>query len=472
MRRLGRLVADEVAEYLAGLGDRPVSAPGTAKEFGALVHEALPEDGRGVEEGIRFFFDRVVPRVTRVNHPRFHAYIPCPSSFPGTVGEMLAAGVNPFVGSWLGGTTVAALETQVLRWIAELVGYPEDAPGILTSGGSGANLVGLAAARAKFAGAGQVAGKDGAVAGDSSLDLLQRGRLYLSEEAHASNHKAAQVLGFPAGALRSVPVDGRFRMRVDALEQMIAEDAAAGRLPFCVIASAGTVNTGSVDPLPVIADVCARNGLWFHVDGAYGGFAAIASEGRRKLAGMERADSLTLDPHKWLYAPMGTGCALVLDDDALRAAFSTHGEYLRDLPPDEVNFFERGPELSRPARVLGVWMVVRSAGRRELEYQVEEDLRLARVAAELLAEDPRFELVEEPELSIVVFRHRAMDGETEAHRAARDSRLMKMALHDGTLMVSTTTLAGRSAVRMVVMNHRTTEEDVRVSVAKLRELAG
>ncbi|NNE43350.1 MAG: aminotransferase class V-fold PLP-dependent enzyme [Gemmatimonadetes bacterium] len=458
MRRLAHLAVDGVVDYLAGLGDQAVAAPGSAREFGDLVNEELPEEGRGVEDGVHFFFGRVVPRMTRVNHPRFHAYIPCPSSFPGTVGEILAAGANPFVGSWLGGATVAALELQVLRWIARLVGYPEDAAGILTSGGSGANLIALAAARARF---------DAAAA----TSVLQSGRIYLSGEGHASVDKAALVLGFPPEALRHVPVDADYHMRMDALAEMIAADRAAGHQPFFVSANAGTVNTGSVDPLPEIADLCAAEGLWFHVDGAYGGFAAIADEGRRRLAGMERADSLTLDPHKWLFAPMGTGCALVRDTASLEAAFSSHGDYLRDLPQDEVNFLDRGPELSRPGRVLGVWMVIRAAGRRELAYQVEEDLRLARLAADLLVEDPRFELVHRPELSIVVFRSRQRGEEAEADRAARDQALMNATLRDGTLMVSTTNLDGRSAVRMVVMNHRTTEADVRRSVERIRELA-
>jgi glutamate/tyrosine decarboxylase-like PLP-dependent enzyme len=186
---------------------------------------------------------------------------------------------------------------------------------------------------------------------------------------------------------------------------------------------------------------------------------------------MERADSLTLDPHKWLYAPMGTGCALVRDEAALRSAFSAHGEYLRDLPPDEVNFLDRGPELSRPARVLGVWMVVRSAGRAALARHVEEDLRLARLAADLLAEDPRLEIVAPPELSVVAFRHRARPGEPENDRAARDLRLMDATLREGAMMLSTTRIGGRSAVRLVVMNHRTSEEHVRRSVARIRELA-
>lgn len=454
MIRLGRLTAERVARHIATLPEQPVASPGSAEEFAALVDEELPDEGRGIENGVDFFFDRVVPRMTRVNHPRFHAYIPCPSSFAGAIGEMLAAGTNPFVGSWLGGATVSSLELTVLRWIAQLIGYPQGAAGILTSGGSTANLVGLAAARARF-----------------GPDTLRTGRIYLSREGHASMDKAAHVLGYPPEALRPVPVDDRLRIRPEGLERMIREDLESGATPFFVCANAGTINTGAVDPLAEIADLCRERELWFHVDGAYGGFAAMCDEGRTALVGMERADSLTLDPHKWLYAPMGTGCALVRDAGALEAAFSARGEYLQDLPPDEVNFLDRGPELSRPARVLAVWMVLRSTGREVLRRHVETDMRLARLAADLLEEDPRFELLDRPELSIVAFRHAARSGEPEEQRSARDLRLMDATLRDGTMMLSTTTIHGRTALRLVVMNHRTTEEDVRASVTKLRELA-
>ncbi len=454
MRRIGHAAIDRIVEHLASLSDQRVARRGTAAEFAALVDEPLPEDGRGEEDSLRFFFDRVVPGMTRVNHPRFHAYIPCPSSFAGALGEMLSAGTNPFVGSWLGGATVSSLELTVLRWVAEMVGWPADAAGLLTSGGSMANLSALAAARAKF--------------GHETLDA---GRIYVSEEGHASMDKAAGILGYAAESIRRVPVDDRLRLSPDALRNLVEEDRVAGHLPFFVCANAGTTNTGAVDPLEEIADLGRELGLWFHVDAAYGGFAALAEQGRALLAGMDRAQSLTLDPHKWLYAPMGTGCVLVKDATALEAAFSAHGDYLQDLPPDEVNFLDRGPELSRPGRVLAVWMLLRSVGRRALAAQVEKDLRLARLAADLIREDARFELVDEPQLGVVAFRHRSGSGETEEVRAARDLALMERTLEEGTLMLSTTVTGGRNAMRLVVMNHRTTEDDVRLSVAKLRELA-
>jgi glutamate/tyrosine decarboxylase-like PLP-dependent enzyme len=454
MRRLGYALVDRIAEHLAHLGNRRVAQRGTAEEFARLVDEPLPDNGLGLDDSLDFFFERVVPRMTHVNHPRFHAYIPGPSSFAGAFGEMLAAGTNPFVGSWLGGATISSLELTVLRWIAELVGYTGSSGGILTSGGSIANLVALAAARSKF-----------------GRDVFPKATLYVSEEGHASMDKAALILGYPKEAIRRVAVDERLRMRADDLGRRIEADRRAGFHPFFVSANAGTTNTGAIDPLGTLADLCRSEGLFFHVDGAYGGFAAVCQDGKRLLSGMERADSLTLDPHKWLYAPMGVGCVLVREPDLLEDAFAAEGHYLKDLPENEVNFLDRGPELSRPGRVVSVWMVLRSVGRQALVAQIEADLRLARLAASLLEEDPRFELVDAPQLSVVAFRHRPRAGESEDARSARDTALMEATLADGTLMLSTTEIAGRGAVRFVVMNHRTTAADVRRSVARIRELA-
>ncbi len=455
MRRLGHLVVDRVVEHLATLGDQDVAKRGTAAQYAALVDEPLPATGAGVEDCLDFAVARLVPGMTLVNHPRFHAYIPCPSSFAGAMGETLAAGFNPFLGSWLGGATFSALELTTLRWVAELVGYPLDAGGLFTSGGSLANLLALGSARAKY-----------------GRETLDAGAIYVSSEGHASMDKAATVLGYAPDAVRHVATDARARMDLGALAAAVAEDRTAGRTPFFVSANAGTTNTGAIDPLNDLADFCARENLWFHVDGAYGGFVAITDEGREWLRGMERADSLTLDPHKWLYAPMGVGCALIRDPHWLEAAFSAQGDYLQDLPADEVNFLDRGPELSRPARVLSVWMVIRAHGRDELAAQVRHDLRLARLAAKWIAADDRFELVDEPQLTVVAFRLRAREGESEDARSARDLALMEATLADGTCMLSTTVQGGRTALRLVVMNHRTTDADVRRSVDRIRELAG
>jgi len=451
MRRIGYECVDRIVDHWQTLPQQAVGRRGSRSEYDALIDEPLPEQPVSLEDCLAYFFERVIPGSTRVNHPRFHAHIPCPSSYAGALGGMLAAGTNLFSGSWLGGATICALELTVLRWIAEMLGYDATAGGILTSGGSMANLVGLATARTR-----------------AGREALERGVIYVSREGHGSLNKAASILGFPAEAIREINVDQHFRMRPDELQSAIQVDRSQGRLPLVVAANAGTTNTGAIDPLPQIADLCDEHGVWFHIDAAYGGFAAITPQARDRLQGMTRADSLTLDPHKWLYCPMGTGCALVRDVTLLEQTFSAQGSYLKDLPTDEVNFLERGPELSRPARVLAVWMVIRSIGRAALADQIDQDLRLARLAAELLGQDDRLEVIE-PELSIVAFRHRRSPRETESARAARDATLMESTLASGELMLSSTTLGERSTLRMVVMNHRTTADDIRRSVAGIRD---
>ncbi len=452
MRRVGYELIDRFVDHACSLSRLRAMNAASPSEYMAAVDGPLPENGSGLSDCLQQFFQRVVPGMTHVCHPRFHGWIPAPSSFAGALGMMLAAATNPFTGTWLGGATVTALEQTVLRWIAEMLDFDPQAAGILTSGGSMANLTALAAARTRW------------------TDRTKMPGVYVSSEGHASVIRAASLLGFPEQAMRILPADDSFRMSPERLRRALQQDVDRGCSPVCVVASAGTTNLGTVDPLSEIAQVCREYSVWFHVDGAYGGFAGISDTGRRLLKGMSEADSLTLDPHKWLYCPVGVGCVLVRDRGALRAAFSSGGDYLRDLPRDAVNPYEFGPELSRPARVLPVWMVLRSAGRAELARQIEQDMQLARLAARLLQEDDRFEVVP-PTLSVVGFRHRPRQGESEAERAARDHRLLQRLRDEGDVVLSSTLSAGRSLLRLVVLNHRTTETEIRYSVSRIRNSA-
>jgi glutamate/tyrosine decarboxylase-like PLP-dependent enzyme len=391
--------------------------------------------------------------MTRVNHPRFHAYIPAPGSFYSTLGDLLASATNPFVGSWLGGATFVALELDVLDWISQAIHYAP-AHGIFTSGGSMANLGAIATARARH-----------------GHDTLRNGTLYFSSQGHASFDKAARVLGYRDEQLRTVEAQLPGVMDLSDLANQIAADRDRGLKPFLICANAGTTNTGAIDPLPEIAELCRRERLWFHVDGAYGGFAALCPTGRQLLAGMEQADSLTLDPHKWLYAPMGVGCLLTHDLEAMESAFETGGDYLRDLPPGEVNFFARGPELSRPARVLPVWALIRTVGMDALAAQVEADLALASYVEHRIESSEHFEVAATATLSIVCFRQSLRPGESEQERARRDDLLVQKALVDGRVMLSSTLLGKRNALRLVVMNHRTDAAELDTSLAVLEELS-
>ncbi len=397
MRKLGYAVVDWLVEQAAQLDDAPVANLASLEALAAEVEETLPLEGSPIDDTLAFLGERIVPRMTRTNHPRFHAYVPGPGSYYGSLGALIGAALNPFAGSSLGGASFAAIELLTLRWIAEAIGYPVDAEGIFTSGGSMANLGALAAARATVS--------------DPSKAVV-----YVSDQGHTSMDKAATVLGFRRNQIVRLAADATsFRLLPDAVREQCRIDRANGRVPLFLSANAGTTNTGTVDPLDELADACRDEGLWFHVDAAYGGFAALTERGRALLGGMERADSVTLDPHKWLYTPFGCGCLLVNRPGSLDRAFAAHGDYLKDVAHTEVNFFDRGPELTRPARALPVWMLIRTVGIEGLRRQLDADLDLAELAERLLADEPAFEVVHRG-LSIVTFRLAVRGDESEVAR--------------------------------------------------------
>ncbi len=448
MRELGYAVVDWLVAQAAALDAAPVANLAALDVLAADVEEQLPAHPSSLTNTLEFLEQRILPRMTRTNHPRFHAYVPGPGSYYGSLGAFIAAALNPFAGSSLGGASFAALELLTLRWVAETVGYPVTAEGIFTSGGSMANLGALAAARA-------------------TLDDPSTAVVYVSDQGHTSMDKAATVLGFRSDQIVRLATNASFQVEPATVIDRCRMDRARGRRPLFLSANAGTTNTGTVDPLDALADVCETEGVWFHVDAAYGGFAALTERGRASLRGMERADSVTLDPHKWLYTPFGCGCVLVNRPGSLDRAFAAHGDYLKDVAQTEVNFFDRGPELTRPARALPVWMLMRSVGVDALRRQIDADLDLAELAERLLREEPDFEVVHRG-LSIVTFRLVARRDESEEGRAAREERLVQTLLEGGDVLVSGTSLGGRSALRFVVLNHRTGEAEIRRSVAALR----
>src|SRR3954468_228266 len=320
LRRLGHRVVDLVVGHLEGLRDQPPIRTGTPAELDALLREPPPEAPGDVDAALDLLAGEVLTRMQHGDHPRFFARVPSPSNGVSALGDALAAGFNAFAGSWAGGSGPAALELVVLDWLRELCGLAPGTEGILVSGGSVAALTALATARHE---------RPGDVA-------------YVSDQTHASNTRELRILGIPH--IRVLPSDDGFRLAPDALRAALAEARRAGLAPFCVIATAGTTNTGAVDPLGELAEVCAAEELWLHVDGAYGAPAALTERGRALLAGLERADSLSLDPHKWLFQPYEVGCLLVRRAGALKRTFAMAPEYLRDtLSDEEVNFRDRGP---------------------------------------------------------------------------------------------------------------------------------
>jgi len=346
MRHLGTRVAEVVAEHLSTLRNQPAYSTLTRHEAERLVAGPAPEQGTDFEAMLRFLRRNVFDHSALEPHPGFLAYVPSCPTFPAVLGDWLATGFNSFGGAWSVAAGPNAVELSVLDWFRTWVGFPAGSGGLLTSGGSAANVTAMVAARH-------------AVVQDQP-GRIERVTLYTSAQAHSSVVRASWIAGVPRANVRSIPVDAGYRMRADLLARAVKEDRDRGLLPFSVVGSAGTTNTGSVDPLHAIADIAGEFGIWFHVDAAYGGFAVLTDRGRALLDGIERADSVTLDPHKWLFVPFECGCLLARQPRRLVDAFRILPEYLRDVETggEEVNFADYGEQLTRYTRAFKVWVSV------------------------------------------------------------------------------------------------------------------
>ena len=376
------------------------------------------------------------------------------------MGDWLATGFNCFAGVWSVAAGPNALELTVLDWFRAWLGMPAGTSGLLTSGGSAATVTAVVAARHAMV--------------QDQPGRLERAVLYCSSQAHSSVTRAAWIAGVPRDNVRTIPVDPDFRMVPAALAAAIAEDRAAGMLPFCVVASAGTTNTGSVDPLPAIADVCRDARVWFHVDAAYGGFAGLTDRGRALLDGIERADTVTLDPHKWLFVPFECGCLLAREPERLSEAFRILPEYLKDVETAgaEVNFADLGEQLTRYSRALKVWVPVQYFGLGAIRSAIDLGLNLAQHAEKLLRQDPIFEILSPARLGIVCFRVHPAGMDETADLDALNQRINERVNAMGRHFISSTRLNGAFSLRICVLGFRTGEEDIEELVESLRRLAG
>jgi aromatic-L-amino-acid decarboxylase len=443
MRRLGYRVIDRIVERFERLGEEPPIRVGDARALRSALGGPPPEAPGDPDAALEALFEQVLPFVQQVDHPRFFARIGSPSNFASVLADTAAVGFNVFAGSWTGGAGPATVELVVLDWMREWCGLPAGAEGVLVSGGSVASLVALAAARtARF---GERAPAD-AVA-------------YMSDQGHASVARALRVLGFAREQLRVIEADADFRLPVWELRAAVEADRAAGRVPFCVAATAGTTSTGAVDPLPALADLCAEHGLWLHVDGAYGAPAVLTDAGRAALAGLDRADSLVLDPHKWLFQPYEIGCVLVRDGTLLERTFALSGAYLRDTEGGEVNFRDRSVQLTRGARALKLWLSVRVFGVAAFRDAVAHGIALAEHAESILRARPGWEVVSPAQLAVVCFRR---DGDD-----AEQTRIAEAMVADGFAAPSTTELAGHVVLRLCTINPRSTFMDVERTIERM-----
>jgi aromatic-L-amino-acid/L-tryptophan decarboxylase len=455
LERVGKRVAGIVARYLTELPETPAFPLFPAEAAADLLATPPPERGASVDEILDEFERAIAPYHFGQGHPRFWGWVNPPPTPMAIFCEALAAAMNPSVA---GGNHAAHwLERQVVGWFRELVALPAEAMGLLVSGGSAATLTGLAVAR--HVATGGAVRRDGLQGGGRPLAL------YASTEAHSAIRKAAELLGIGERWIRAIPVDDRYRMRVDELEAAIERDLARDIRPLAVAASAGTVNTGAIDPLADVADVCSRHGVWLHVDGAYGAPAILTERHRAELAPLARADSLALDPHKWLYVPIDAGLVLVRDDAAMRSAFSLVPDYIPQGDESRLAgppwLSEYGLEQTRRFRALKVWAALKHHGLAGYRESIERDLRLADRLAELVEATPELELVSHG-LSIVCFRHA---GSNELNR-----RLHEQLALSGRAFVSSTVLGGRFVLRACILNPRTRPNDLEELVAAVLEI--
>jgi aromatic-L-amino-acid/L-tryptophan decarboxylase len=460
--RAGELGGEMVGlwtEYLARLRELPGTRPVSAEEVRAAVAREVPDEPVPLAELIAYLRTLVFENSTLTGHPGFMAYVSGAGTVPGAAADLIAAAINQNVGGWRLSPGATEIELHLMRWFAARLGLPETASGFVTTGGAMASLFGLAVARDLRAG--WDVRKLGIAAGPPLT-------VYASAEVHTVNARACDMLGLGADALRLIPVDNELRMRVDVLADALRRDRDAGKKPLAVIATAGTVGTGAIDPIDEIADVCEREGLWLHVDGAYGGIAALTDELRPLFVGIERADSVALDPHKWLYTPHSGGAVIVRDQRQLAQAFGVNPSYVhedKELTRRGLDFYAHTPNFSRGFHALKIWVSLLAHGWSAYQRRITHDVSLARYLFERAAAHEELETVgQPPELSIACFRYvpRELRGSrsAEAYLNALNERLMAELQLGGRVFPSNAVIDGRFAIRACVVNFRTEVADM------------
>jgi aromatic-L-amino-acid decarboxylase len=443
-RRLASRAVDAAVEYLDHFDSQPISPATSGRMAEEIFDQPLPEKGMG-SDALNDLGQ--VAKLSRAQNGRFFGYVLGSGEPIGAVADLFASVLNQNVTAWRSGPAAVTIEQTVVKWLAEAIGCP-GFTGHLTGGGSSANLMGVAMARENRAAA-------------NENGISPGGSIYASSEVHMSIPKSIALSGIGRKNLRLIETDEAFRMIPGRLEEAIHQDKAAGRTPLAVVASAGTVSTGAIDPLREVAEIARRHSLWFHIDGAYGALAAIAD--RTKFAGMELADSISLDPHKWLYQPLDCGCLLYRSPRAARLTFSHTGDYARSLNADPVEgfaFFEESMELSRRFRALKLWLSLRYHGLAAFRGSIAKDMAQARRLAGSIRNDARLELMAPVELSAVCFRYRGSDGLSEGERDAQNLAILKRVVERGHVYLSNASLRGKFCLRACIVNHRTRDSDV------------
>jgi glutamate/tyrosine decarboxylase-like PLP-dependent enzyme len=443
MKSYGYGVIDTIVEHFVTQNKKSPVAMASRKEMDALFQEPIPEFPSDAKEVLDFVTQNVLPNSNIVSHPKSYSFVPGPSNYVSVMADTLATGFNIFSGGWAASPAAAELEIVSMNWLLKLFKFPsKKGGGIFTSGGSMANLTALVTARRQLCG-----------------DDFSKAIIYMSDQAHSSNVKAIRVIGFKKEQIRIIPTDGEFKMVINKLKNAISRDRLSDLQPFCIIANAGTTNTGTVDPLEQIAEICKNEKLWFHIDGAYGGAAILSKKGSKALKGIEKADSLTIDPHKWLFQPYEMGCLLVRKSKWLRDTFVEKPEYLRDIEgnPSEINFYDHGIQLTRRFRALKFYMSLKTFGLDAFRKAVSYNIDIAEEVESLLRKSKQWEVVSSATLAIINFRYHPLHLDlSEEQLDILNQEVSKRVVESKESLLVTTVLNKQVVLRMCLINPRTT----------------
>ncbi len=451
MRDAATKAVELIIQHFLKLQEEPVIRKGSRKELDALFDRDFPVQSKDIDTLLHDIRNKIFTNILHLDHPRCFAFVPGPSNFIAVIGDMLASAFNVFNGVWLESSGATEIELTVIDWLRQALGYPETAGGLFVSGGSAANLTALCAAREKMLG-----------------EDFTDGTAYFSDQTHSSVTKALRILGIRKSNIRVVPSNDSFAIDMEKLKDFIHLDREKGCKPFLVIGNAGTTNTGAMDPLEEIADVCRENTLWFHVDGAIGASTALCSSRKGALRGIDLADSITMDPHKWLFQPYEMGCLLVRDRLRLLETFHMRPEYLQDAKSslDEPNLADFGMQLTRNFKALKLWLTFKFFGSETIDAAIERGFQLSEHAAHLIRGHEELQLMSGPSLGIVCFQYRQASSSPDDVDDLQQ-RIVNRLVEDGFAMVTTTVIRGRTVLRACTINPRTAESDIQQTLDRI-----
>jgi len=458
MQDFGYKVVDAIVDHFETQDQKLPVAIASRQEIDALFCEEAPENPMPADDVLKFVLENVMTNSNVMTHPKSYAFVPGPSNYISVMSDTLATGFNIFAGGWVGSPAAAGVEINTLNWMLKLFNFQvKKGGGIFTSGGSMANLTALATARKVKCG-----------------DDFSKAIIYLSDQAHSSNIKAINILGFKKEQIRIIPTDMEFKFSINKLKNAIAKDKIEGFQPFCMIASSGTTNTGTVDPLEELAKICKKENIWLHVDGAYGAAAMLSKNGKKLLKGIEKADSLTVDPHKWLFQPYEIGCLLVQNHKWLSGTFTEKPVYLRDIEGNqsEINFYDHGIELTRHFRALKFYMSIKTFGLLAFRKAIDYSIELAEEVEAELRQSNKWEVISPATLAIINFRYNTVEEKLSEKKLDEiNQKISAKMMASGEALLVTTILQGQVVLRMCLINPRTTIEDVRSTLALCEKFA-